>query len=147
MLNVRRITLLVGCLVLLGSIPGTSGCRVCDDTDCVDGFVLYLEPPVSVASGVRFELVIGNEAFSCELADGYSGTCDGSTGFSVALGGGVVSSIMATGLGHPTEVTLAINDGSETNTYVLDLEYETSHPNGEGCPPTCRSAYAHVQLE
>lgn len=122
------------------TFAGCGGKMACTEIGCVGGLALTLE--TSEGSPI--------ESFSGTVA-GTSVDCSGvengaSNSNAECLGEGTVR------IPEVESATVAVDlsatvDG-EAVTYKGDIEpdYETSRPNGEGCPPVCKSAEETVTL-
>jgi hypothetical protein len=116
------LSLLQGC-----QTPPPAPERACTQIGCSDGLTVVVENAPAPPYTVEVVLPGGTSRTSrCEAAPG----CDAGLFFE-----GVTAE----------ELTVRVTAGAGSSSQVVRPSYETSQPNGPGCPPICKQARVQVR--
>jgi hypothetical protein len=147
-------------LIVAPALIFTLGC--CTLVDCNDGLTIDLDPMTGWPAGsYRFTIDVDSTRVTCQGAlplpactAGRGLTCDrpdvltiGESGCALGAGAQGFPSIDFDDALRPKRVvvTVARNESVLTRS-ELTPEFQTSQPNGAGCPPTCTQARGRVSV-
>lgn len=140
--------------------PGDDGPRACTMIGCMDGFSIELRPSSAWPAGeYSFAFVIDGAPVTCTGAlplpacdGGPALTCDAAGAVQIGESGCALppeshgfSDILFTGAPKTVELTIS-RGGAPLLARTFTPTYVQSQPNGEGCPPVCKSASATLTL-
>lgn len=146
-------TLAVG-LVLGMALAACGGPPVagCTEIGCINELAIEVGLD-GVTDGITVVASLDGRTITCTVpgvddSDGVLGGCDDpSTALEHAVDGETrLATLRIGGLIEGGPVTVVVSDGSGDLARVTETpEYETSQPNGPGCPPVCRVGTLAVQ--
>ncbi|MEZ4438668.1 MAG: hypothetical protein R3B72_06245 [Polyangiaceae bacterium] len=137
-------------MVGLSLLLAAGGCsdQFCTEIGCGPKFTIDVvgdTTPGAIAPG-DYELTIETDEGTATCAVGLTGdtntSCDGGVGISAgAVQGEDGTFISIWGESEPSAISVTVRrDGNVVGSLDANLDYVTGHPNGEDCPPTCRSS-------
>lgn len=155
-----RRSVLLSLAVLIGACAGPQGGHACTEIGCVDGLTLQPAAGTTWAPGAyRFELEVDGETVTCTGAlplppcGPPAITCDRERVVTITESGCALPPSQH-GFGDlhfpgaPETVTIEIErDGRTLTRQTFTPTYQTTQPNGPGCPPTCTQGSETFALE